>query len=104
MLRAIVHALAEAEWELSGGSEFVTPVTKARLAEFREYVADYGESLIDLPDDAWDTSISQWMGTHWDVIVDLWTAESGRSDLVLSVRVFEDDGHFRFEIDSVHVP
>jgi hypothetical protein len=48
--------------------------------------------------------VCQWMETHWDLLVDLWTAESGRSDLVLAVRVFECDGDYRFEIDSVHVP
>lgn len=50
------------------------------------------------------SSVSQWMGTHWEVLVDLWTIESGRSDLVLTVFVLETTDGFRFEIDSVHVP
>lgn len=68
------------------------------------YFADYGETLIELPDDAWNTSVSQWMGDHWQVLVDLWTVELGASDVVMNVRVFEIDGGFRAEIDSVHVP
>ena len=65
---------------------------------------NYGETLADLPDEAWETSIAQWMGTHWDVLLDLWTVESGRSDMALCARVFEEEDGFRFEIDSVHVP
>lgn len=44
------------------------------------------------------------MISHWDVLVDLWTVESGASDLVLFARVFEVENGFRFEIASVHVP
>ena len=70
----------------------------------KRYLADYGETLIDLPDETWETSVSQWMGPHWDVLVDLWTAESGRSDLVLHVQVFETRSGFRVEIHAVYVP
>jgi hypothetical protein len=38
------------------------------------------------------------------VLVDLWTLESGESDMVLSARVFEVTNGFQIEIDSVHVP
>ena len=45
------------------------------------------------------------MGTHWDVLVDLWTVEAGESNLVLCVRVFEsEDGGCLTEVDSVRVP
>jgi hypothetical protein len=44
------------------------------------------------------------MRTYWDVLVDLWTVESGRSDLALILRVYESEEEFRFEIESVHVP
>jgi len=44
------------------------------------------------------------MGTHWEVLVDLWTVESGKSDLVLDARVFEQETGFRIEIHSVYVP
>ncbi len=104
ILRRIVESFDESNYELSKGIPSVAPVSRATLGQIREYITDYGESLIDLPDDAWDTSVSQWMGTHWDVLVDLWTLESGRSDLVLAVRVFDVDGEYQFEIDSVHVP
>ena len=31
--------------------------------------------------------MAQWMGSHWDVLIDLWSAEEGRTDLVLDARV-----------------
>ncbi len=77
---------------------------KAVADQILAYVTDYGETLAELPDDTWQSSVSQWMGTHWDILVDLWTVESGKSDLVLSGRVFESNGGYRFEIDSLHVP
>jgi hypothetical protein len=104
ILRRVVHAFAQGSYDLATGPAFVAPVSPSTAEQIREYVADYGETLIDLPDEAWNTSVCQWMEAHWDVLVDLWTAESGRSDLVLAVRVFEADGEHRFEIDSVHVP
>ncbi len=43
------------------------------------------------------------MGDHWDAIIDLWTNESGASDLVLTVRVYEARSEHRIEVESVHV-
>lgn len=38
------------------------------------------------------------------VLVALWTVESERSDMVLSVRVFEYCDGFRFDIGGIYVP
>jgi hypothetical protein len=103
-LREIANTIAEGDYNFSHGIAAVAPVSDATAARIRAYIADYGETLTTLPEDTWLSSVSQWMGTHWDVLVDLWTVESGASDLVLSVRVFESSDGFQFEIDSVHVP
>src|SRR5438876_11989961 len=103
-LREIVKALAEGDYALAAGVHSVAPVRPAVAHQMQAYIRKYGETLTALPDEAWQTSISQWMGTYWDLLVDLWTVQSGRSDLVLGVRVFEHEGGFRFEIDSVRVP
>jgi hypothetical protein len=103
-LREIVQALAERDYGLSRGIPCVAPASTATADQIRAYITDFGEALVDLPDETWNSSVSQWMGTHWHVLVDLWTVESGRSDLVLNVHVFEAEKGFRFEIDSVHVP
>jgi hypothetical protein len=103
-LRAIVHALAEGDYALDGGVNSVAPVSAGVADQMRSHIADYGETLVELPDDAWESSVSQWMRSHWDVLVDLWTVESGASDLVLCVRIFEDGVGFRIEVDSIRVP
>lgn len=102
--KEIIKAFVEGDFALHRGLQFVMPVSSSTVHQVKTYIAGYGETLAELPDETWETSIAQWMGTHWDVLVDLWTVESGGSDLALSARVFEDRGGFRIEIDSVHVP
>jgi hypothetical protein len=83
----------------------VAPADAATQKQITEYVADYGETLDELPEETWTTSVAQWTGPLWDVLVDLWTKESGKSDLVLHARVFEEGpGEYRIVVDSVHVP
>ena len=65
---------------------------------------DYGEELVKLPEESWDTSICIWMGDRWDVLIDLWTATEGRSDLVLSAGVSEKDEGQIVNIEMVYVP
>ncbi len=103
-LQEIVHALVEGDYGLSRGIASVAPVDEATAEQIRGYVSQYGETLIELPDETWSTSVAQWMGTHWDALVDLWTRQSGRSDMILAFSAFETREGFRFEIDSVHVP
>ena len=103
-LREMVKAIAEGDYGVSRGIPTVAPVSSATAEQIRASVAGYGETLTELPEETWNTSVAQWMGTHWDVLVDLSTAESRPSDLVLHVRVLESPEGFRFEIDSVHVP
>jgi hypothetical protein len=104
VLRDIVTAFLQSDYGLADGLPYVAPVSPSTAEQIREYIADYGETLVSLPDEAWETSVARWKGLFWDVIVDLWTAESGRSDMILAVRVFEVGSHYRFEIISVHVP
>jgi hypothetical protein len=103
-LWAIVNAIVGVDASLEGGVPSVEKMSAATIDQIRSYIKDYGETVANLPDETWETSVAQWMGTHWDVLVDLWTVESGASDLVLSARVFEVNGDFRIELDSVHVP
>lgn len=81
-------------------------VPSAETAEqIRECIADYGETLVPLPEESWDSSVALWMNGFWEVLVDLWTEAEGRSsDLVLHMRVFEDGAGYRFEVGLVYVP
>ena len=77
----------------------------AKIAsQIRDYLADYGGTLVSLPTEAWDTSVCIWNGDHWSALVDLWTKEEGRSDLVLQVRISEAGAGFRTAVHLVYVP
>jgi hypothetical protein len=104
MLREVVHQLAQGDHELAQGVRGVEPVAASVAQQMREYIADYGATLIELPEDTWETSVAQWMDGHWTILLDLWTAEEGRSDLVLSGDVIETSAGPRLTIHLVYVP
>lgn len=65
----------------------------------------YEATLIALPEASWETSLCMWYGKHWDVLVDLWTKEEGRSDLILQLRVYETQSdRFCYELGLIYVP
>jgi hypothetical protein len=102
--RNIVDAFRKGDFGLVGMPS-VEPLDPKTQKQVRDYIAEYGETLAELPDETWKTSVAQWVGSHWDVLVDLWTEESGPSDLVLDARVFEDpDGGYRVVVHLVYVP
>jgi hypothetical protein len=100
----VIEAFKQGDYVLATPVPMVAPVSSATADQIKAYVLDYGETLADLPDETWATSVAQWMGTHWDILVDLWTIESGRSDMVMDARAFEVEKSFRIEILSVYVP
>jgi len=103
-LRKIVKALVRGDYALKQSIPFVAPVSAKTASQMKQYVAEYGETLRDLSEETWTTSVAQWTGSHWDVLVDLWTVESGRSDMVLHTIVSEVKGGFRIKIHLVYVP
>ncbi len=104
MLREVVRRLAAGDYGLADGVPGVESVSPAAAEQIHHYLADYPATLVELPDDTWRTSVAQWMGTHWDVLIDLWTAEEGPSDLVLGGKVVETGMGPRFTVDMVYVP
>jgi hypothetical protein len=104
VVREIVRAFVRGDYGLAQMVRGVEAIPLLTAEQIRAYVADYGATLVELPPDTWETSCAQWMGTHWDVLVDLWTKEEGRSDLVLSLRVVESGGEPRFAVQLVYVP
>ena|SRR6187399_239658 len=103
-LREVVRAFAEGDYGLSRGVAGVDPVPASKAKQFGEYVVDYGETLVELPEETWATSVMQWIGPHWEFWVDLWTAEEGRSDMVLAGHVVETADTYRFTLHLVYVP
>jgi hypothetical protein len=104
ILCEVVRAFVRGDYKLADGVPSVAPVPAATAKHIREYVADYGATLIELPKETWKTSCAQWMGHKWEVLVDLWTKEEGQSDLVLHVDVAESGAGYRFKIYLVYVP
>lgn len=105
VFHAIVRALAHNEYELIGEIDSVEPITDDQVAHIRGNIDSYGATLVELPDRTWENSCTMWMGGNsWEVLVDLWTAEEGRSDLCLGVDVRETDSGFRFKVRMVYTP
>lgn len=103
-LSAIVTSFVKRDYGIRSGVERVGPVSDKTALRVEKNIRGYGGTLVELQNDAWMTSVCQWMQGYWDVVVDLSTQEEGRSDLALFVRVFEEGCGYRFDILSVHVP
>lgn len=103
-LKEIVSVLASGNPHAHPLPEHVEFSPHMSLSDVLRNIAEYGEQLIELPDDSWETSIVLWMEGYWEVLVDLFTKDKGRSDLVLHAMIFENDDAYRFLIDSIHVP
>jgi hypothetical protein len=104
IVREVVRRFVHGDYRLLSGLPGVEPVSAATAEQVRDYLAEYGATLVELPDDTWETSVAQWMETHWDILVDLWTAEEGRSDLVLEGKVVETGTGPLLTIHMVYVP
>jgi hypothetical protein len=103
-IREIVRAFVSGDYGVSAGVAGVEPVEEATADHIREYIADYGATLIELPEETWSTSVTQWYGKHWEFLIDLWTREEGPSDLVLSGRVRETTDGYVLKVHLVYVP
>lgn len=102
-LRAMAGALTARNFRLEG-LPGVDPLDEAEAAAIAASLEDHGCTLDALPEETWETSVCQWQLDYWDVLVDLFTVEEGRSDLVLHVMVFEQDADFLFRTHLVYVP
>ena len=100
LLDEIMDAFAAGDFTLQGLAG-VEPTSASTASQVREYLADYGATLVSLPEETWDSSVCIWSGHHWDVLVDLWTHEEGRSDLVMHAHVAQSD---IVSVHAVYVP
>jgi hypothetical protein len=100
----IVDAFAKGDYLLKDGVAGVDAVSEATASHIQSYLSDYGATLNSLPDETWNSSVCIWTGSHWDVLVDLYTNEEGASDLVLSARVTDTTHGLKIAIHMVYVP
>lgn len=103
-LKDIVLLFKDGDYLNKKGVSQVTPISKENALIIANNIKSYGCKLTELPEDTWQTSACQWMRSYWEVLVDLYTVEEGASDLALSVRVYEQNSSYIFEIQSVYVP
>lgn len=103
-LKRIVDAFVAGDYALEAEIPGVEPVPAKTASQIRRYLTDYGATLVSLPEQTWETSVCIWYGDHWSLLVDLWTNEEGRSDLVLDAKVIEAGSGFRTEVHLVYVP
>ena len=104
ILKDIVRAFVAQDYSLSSGIDGVRSVSEETASQIRDYIDDYGEKLVMLPDTSWESSVYLWHGSFWLVLVDLWTEGEGRSDLVLRACVREKKDLYDVEVKLVYVP
>ncbi|WP_369936423.1 DUF7668 domain-containing protein [Xanthomonas tesorieronis] len=99
--REVVKAFAADDYrpEIPG----VEPLSADTATQVQHYIRDYGATLVALPEETWGSSVCMWAGDHWEALIDLWTQEEGRSDLVLHAKV-TDEPRFSVRVHLVYVP
>ncbi|EDP69488.1 hypothetical protein FBALC1_05333 [Flavobacteriales bacterium ALC-1] len=102
--KTIVNAFVQKDYELSSGINNVNPVLENTAEQIKEYIKDYREVLIELPDETWNTSVYICYGNYWNVLIDLYTEGEGLSDLVLNAEVRKNNSEYLFDIKMVYVP
>jgi hypothetical protein len=104
-IKAIVDAFVAGDWALTTAPVNVSRLSPERAAMLRDNVAGYGPvTLIPLSEQTWDSSVAIWMLGKWEVIVDLWTREEGRSDLIVHLFVAEAGDDYDYKVHLVYVP
>jgi hypothetical protein len=104
VLTQVVSALKNGDYGLTADVPGVERPSIETAEHVRASIAAYGTTLVELPEETWESSVCMWYGTHWDALVDLWTEEEGRSDLVLSARIAEESNGYSYKIHTVYVP
>lgn len=102
--KAIVNAFVEKDYSLSSEIKNVKPISEETAEQIKEYIEDYGEELIELPNDTWNSSVYISYGNYWNILIDLYTKDEGLSDLVLNTEIREDNNEYIFDIKLVYIP
>lgn len=104
IFKSIISAFVKRDYQLSSDIKNVNPVSKNTAEQIEEYIVEYGEELIELPEASWETSVYICYGDYWNVLIDLWTKGEGLSDLVLKAEVRERNNEYIVDINLVYVP
>lgn len=99
----VVDRFVMGDFELLASIPGVKVATEEAIHN-RDYIAKYGESLVCLGEEVWQTSCAQWDGTSWDVIIDLCTQREGVSDMVLTGKITLINEKPEFTVGLIYVP
>jgi uncharacterized protein YndB with AHSA1/START domain len=74
-------------------------------ADVGMWARQYPATFVSLPPEAWDHADALYRpeSDAWHVVLPLWSAEEGRSDMCLELTVRERSGQLEVEIDTLHV-
>ena len=104
IFKDIVKAFVNKDYNLSSGIKNVNTVSKSTAKQIKEYIEDYGEEIIELPEETWESSVYICYGDYWNILIDLFTKGEGLSDLALNAEVIEKDNNYVVDINLVYVP
>lgn len=105
-IESIVDRLVAKDYAGLVRDGFVSYASDPTDSSIGTWIEDYPATLVALPAEAWRyAERGRWsnLPDAWWVVVDLWTAEEGRSDLSMEATVRERDGQVLVVIDNVHV-
>ena len=108
VLTEIVGRLVEGDYAGLAADGLISYTSDPSDVSIGVWIEDYPGTLVDLPDEAWDYSdYAPQEGERrcWWVVVPLWTAEEGHSDLSLEARIWERrrGKQIIVKVDNVHV-
>jgi hypothetical protein len=101
-----VHRLVVGDYAGLATDGLVSHTADPQDPSIGHWIEAYPATLVALPPAAWAYSdhgpIEAEPGAWW-VVVDLWTAEEGRSDLSMEATVWDDGSDPRVQVHTVHV-
>jgi hypothetical protein len=99
---AIINMLAHAEYEKL---EELTGAKRLSYIQIKKAIEEYGETITPLPREGVEIiDIIKVTGRdEYSVRVDIWTKQSGRSDLSIELRFMLNHDSMHVEIDNIHV-
>jgi hypothetical protein len=105
VLGDVVRRVAEGDY-VGLKRDGIDPYPDADLSLWIREYGERGATVVRLPEEAWEHAEAypaDGVPGTWSVVVDLWTAEEGRSDLSMEATVREVGDRVEVTIDGIHV-
>lgn len=103
-IEGIVAAISKGDLASAKATSEVEEVAELTWQRVLRTISRSEVTVVAMSQEAWASAVTQWMGGYWDVMVDLPVEGPAPTDLVLSIRVSEVSGGYRFKVLGVYVP